>query len=87
MTIIRQSWQRMLGPLMPKEAQLGDRVQVVSGPHEGRGGVIIQIRDISVGDFNVPEAYAVIDFQETDVFNETHRDQIVVPVRRLKPVR
>ncbi len=60
----------------------GDVVDVVSGPHEGRSGPVIQLRDISTG--GDPETYAVVAFRETDCFNETHADTISVPVRRLR---
>jgi len=70
---------------MAREAQIGDIVRVISGPHEGRGGRIVKLADQAVGMGN-PEAFAVIEYQETNAMNERYTDQIAVPVRRLKPV-
>lgn len=60
----------------------GKDVDVVSGPHEGRGGRILQIRDVAIAG-KEPEAYALIEFSEKNCFNEMNTDQISVPIRRV----
>jgi hypothetical protein len=60
----------------------GKDVDVVSGPHEGRGGRILEIRDVAL-DGREPEAYALIEFAEKNCFNEIHTDQLSVPIRRV----
>ena len=60
----------------------GRNVDVVSGPHEGRGGRVIEIRDIGI-DGRDPEGYAIVEFTEKNCFNEVQTDQISVPIRRL----
>jgi KOW motif len=67
-----------------REARVGDNVQVVSGPHEGRGGTIAMLQEVQLP-WKDPEWYALMDFQYTDCFGDVHKDQISVPVRRLKP--
>lgn len=61
---------------------IGKDADVISGPHEGRGGRILQIRDVAL-DGRDPEAYAVIEFQEQDCFKDWHTDHVAVPVRRV----
>lgn len=61
---------------------VGHDADVVSGPHEGRGGRILTIRELSL-DGHEPEAYALLEFSEKNCFNEMHTDQISVPIRRL----
>ena len=60
----------------------GRNVDVVSGPHEGRGGRVLEIRDISI-DGRDPEGYAIVEFAEKNCFDEIRTDQISVPIRRL----
>ncbi len=67
-----------------KEASIGDRVDVVSGPHEGRSGTVALLQQVQMP-WKDPEWYALLDFSYTDCFGEQHSDQISVPVRRLKP--
>lgn len=67
-----------------REARVGDSVAVVSGPHEGRAGTISTLREVA-GEWGNSEWYALIDFQYTDCFGEVNKDQIAVPVRRLRP--
>lgn len=71
-------------PQNSREPQIGDRVAVVSGPHEGRSGTISLLQEVSQP-WKDPEWYALVDFQYTDCFGEVHQDQISVPSRRLKP--
>lgn len=67
-----------------REARVGDNVNVVSGPHEGRSGRIADLRQVQ-REWSDPEWYALLDFNYTDCFGEQHQDQIAVPTRRLKP--
>jgi hypothetical protein len=60
----------------------GRDVDVVSGPHEGRGGRVLMIRDMAI-DGREPEGYAIVEFSARNCFNETYTDQISVPIRRL----
>lgn len=60
----------------------GRDVEVVSGPHQGRGGRVLEIREIGI-DGRDPEAYAVVEYQEKNCFDEVQTDQISVPIRRL----
>lgn len=60
----------------------GRDVEVVSGPHEGRGGRVLEIRDISI-DGRDPEGYAIVEFTAENCFKEKYTDQISVPIRRL----
>lgn len=61
---------------------LGHDADVVSGPHEGRGGRILEIRDVAI-DGREPEGYALLEFREQDCFKDWHTDHISVPIRRL----
>lgn len=56
--------------------QVGDNVNVVSGPHEGRSGHVTQTRDISIG-YSDPEPYLVVQFPV-----DGGSDYISVPARR-----
>lgn len=67
-----------------REARVGDTVNVVSGPHEGRSGTISLLQQVQL-EWKDPEWYALVDFEYTDCFGEQHQDQVSVPVRRLKP--
>lgn len=67
-----------------RDAQIGDNVDVVSGPHEGRSGKVALLQQVQMP-WKDPEWYALVDFSYTDCFGEGHQDQISVPVRRLKP--
>ena len=67
---------------MNKEQLIGSDVDVVSGPHQGRGGRIIQLRDIGI-DGREPEPYAVVEYTEKNCFDEYQTDVISVPIRRL----
>jgi len=69
-----------------REPQIGDEVRVVSGPHEGRGGVITQLRPVQVNTSD-QEWYAVIAYEETNSENKKYTDHISVPTRRLKPIQ
>ncbi len=60
----------------------GRDVEVVSGPHQGRGGRVLEIRDIAI-DGHEPEGYAIVEYMEKNCFNEIQTDQISVPIRRL----
>lgn len=64
----------------------GDNVEVISGPHEGRSGRVVQTRDLSL-DGRDPETYAIVEYVQRNCFNEVDVDQISVPVRRLAPRR
>ena len=61
--------------------QVGDRVSVVSGPHEGRGGFVQQIREIVI-EYRDPEPYAIVEYPDGSVAGG--KDSISVPTRRLK---
>jgi hypothetical protein len=61
---------------------LGADVDVVSGPHEGRGGRVVRIAEISI-DGREPEAYAIVEFTAKNCFDEVQSDEISVPIRRL----
>jgi ribosomal protein L24 len=65
-------------------AQVGDDVAVVSGPHEGRKGRIVYIREVSL-DNREAERYAIVEYSEKNCFDEVGVDHISVPVRRLAP--
>lgn len=59
---------------------VGDRVRVVSGPHEGRGGEVTYIKAAPVGT-GEPEDFAIVRYEDARV--EGGVDEIAVPVRRL----
>lgn len=63
------------------EIRPGDFVSVISGPHQGRTGHVVQTRDIAV-DNRDPEPYAVIEYREENCFKEVQTDHISVPARR-----
>jgi len=67
-----------------KEARVGDTVNVVSGPHEGRSGTIAELRQVQ-REWSDPDWYALLNIEYTDCFGDNHKDQIAVPTRRLKP--
>lgn len=67
-------------------AEVGDRVRVISGDHEGRQGRIVYLREVSL-DNRDPERYALVEYSEENCFKEIQTDHISVPVRRLAPVR
>jgi KOW motif len=71
---------------MPIErtANIGDSVRVVSGPHEGRSGILTQLREVQ-GAYSDPEWYAVVAFEQADADGATFTDHIACPVRRLRP--
>jgi hypothetical protein len=60
----------------------GRDVDVVSGPHQGRAGRVLEIRDIAL-DGRDPEGYAIVEYREKNCFDEVQTDQISVPIRRL----
>lgn len=66
------------------DIRVGTQVDVVSGPHQGRAGRVLQFRDIAL-DNREPETYAVVEYAETNCFKEVQVDHISVPVRRLAP--
>lgn len=68
-----------------KEARVGDHVRVVSGPHEGRSGILTQLREVQP-EWKDPEWYAVVAFEDEDFEKRKYTDHIAVPVRRLKPL-
>lgn len=59
---------------------VGDRVRVVSGSHEGRGGEVTYIKAIQSG-MSDPEDFAIVRYKDERV--EGGVDEIAVPVRRL----
>jgi len=61
---------------------IGRQADVISGPHEGRGGEIKQVRSITIGNAD-PEPYVVIEYTEKNCFDELQTDQISVPARRV----
>jgi hypothetical protein len=61
----------------------GRDVDVISGPHQGRSGRVLEIRDVSLGDGREPEGYAIVEYREKNCFDEVQTDQISVPIRRL----
>jgi hypothetical protein len=67
-----------------REPRVGDSVNVISGPHEGRSGTISTLRQVQK-EWGDPEWYALLDYQETDCYGDVHKDQIAVPTRRLRP--
>lgn len=71
---------------MNYQIQPGCDVKVISGPHEGRAGRVLQTRDVSL-DGREPETYAIVEYAERNVFKEVYVDQISVPVRRLALTR
>jgi hypothetical protein len=62
---------------------LGMPVRVVSGDHEGRGGVITYLKPQSVG-YGEPELFAIVRYSEKDEEGAVRTDEIAVPVRRLE---
>ena len=69
---------------MAREIQIGDPVEVVSGPHEGRSGKISYLKQQSTSPMSDPEWYALVDIKQKHFDNTSSDDQIAVPVRRLK---
>ena len=68
------------------EPIIGMDVAVVSGPHEGRGGKLLQVvEDAHINGAHVAlgEPYGIIEFAERDCFNDVHVDHVCVPIRRL----
>lgn len=66
---------------MSKEAVIGQRAKVVSGPHEGRAGIVTQVRDIAI-DGREPETYVILEYTEENCYKELQTDHISVPARR-----
>jgi hypothetical protein len=64
------------------DIRIGEDVSVVSGPHEGRNGRVIQLREMSINNAD-PEPWAIVEFSQRNCFDEVDVDQISVPVRRL----
>jgi hypothetical protein len=64
------------------DVRIGEDVAVISGPHEGRNGRVIQLRDLAINNSD-PEPYAIVEFTQRNCFDEVDTDQISVPVRRL----
>lgn len=64
------------------DVRIGESVDVISGPHEGRMGRVLQTTALALNG-GEPETYAIVEFAQRNVFNETNVDQISVPVRRL----
>lgn len=71
---------------MAQEAKIGDKVRVVSGPHEGRGGILTQMREIQAG-YTDPEWYGVIAFEQEDHEGKKFTDHVSVPLRRVAPTQ
>lgn len=69
-----------------REARIGDHVKVVSGPHEGRSGILTQLREVQP-EWKEAEWYAVIAYEETNSDNVKYTDHIACPLRRVKPVQ
>lgn len=59
-----------------RPVQVGDKVSVVSGPHEGRGGFIVQKQDIVIG-YSDPEPYVIVEYPGL-----SGTEQVSVPARR-----
>lgn len=68
-----------------REARIGDHVKVVSGPHEGRSGILTQLREVQP-EWKDPEWYAVVAFEQENADGKLYTDHIATPVRRLKPI-
>jgi hypothetical protein len=66
--------------------QIGQDVNVVSGPHAGVSGRVVYIRDYSQAG-SEPEPYAIVEYHSKNCFDETYIDQVSVPVRRLSRTR
>ena len=58
---------------------LGQNVRVASGPHEGRSGTVVQLRDVVLG-YSEPEQYAIVEYG----VDGGGKDAVSVPVRRLE---
>ena len=82
---------------MSKNCEVGDKVRIVSGPYEGRFGVVTHVRtpeDIlfeqapkSISGSLIQEPYALVKTRLTnEIDGEQRDDEIGVPVRRLKPI-
>ena len=71
---------------MANEANVGDSVRVVSGPHEGRSGVITKLAPQAIGTYGTPEWFALMKIKDTDFEGTVREDEIAVPIRRLKPL-
>jgi hypothetical protein len=67
-----------------REPRIGDRVKVVSGPHEGRSGVLTQLREVQQ-EWKDPEWYGVVAYEQENADNVVYTDHVAVPTRRLKP--
>lgn len=59
------------------EVGIGDDVKVVSGPHEGRSGRVVYMRQVAI-DGRGEEPYAIVEFMDTN----GGVDHISVPARR-----
>jgi KOW motif len=64
-----------------RPVQLGDSVRVASGPHEGRSGQVVYMKDQAVGNGDA-EPFAIIRYPDAAI--EKGYDEVAVPVRRLK---
>lgn len=69
-----------------REARIGDHVKVVSGPHEGRSGILTQLREIQAP-WKDAEWYAVIAFEQERADETKYTDHIATPLRRVKPIQ
>lgn len=81
---------------MQRNCTVGDRVSVVSGPYEGRSGIVTHVRTpeevLFEGMANplsgslLEEPYAVLKTRlVAEVDGSVRDDEIAVPVRRLRP--
>jgi len=62
-----------------RPVQLGDRVAVISGPHEGRSGQVVRKQDLTIG-FSDPEPYVIVEYPDADA--PGGKDAVSVPARR-----
>jgi ribosomal protein L24 len=72
------------GSTNEKEARLGDRVKVISGPHEGRSGVVTYLREAQ-REWSDPEWYAIVRYQTTNSEDKPIEEEVAVPLKRLRP--
>lgn len=63
---------------------IGQDVNVVSGPHEGKSGRVVYMREVSL-DSRSPEPYAVLEYRGTNAADQPYIDHISVPARRCTP--
>jgi hypothetical protein len=67
-----------------RDPRIGDSVTCVSGPHEGRSGILTQLREIQAP-WKDPEWYGVVAYEQEDSDGKKFTDHFALPVKRLKP--